>query len=150
MKHLSILALVSLFCASSLFAAEPKTASTKIIPEDWVPALAPSIKSALEQLKGANSQAEMNSLSREVADMTDAQLFVAYIRLYEKLPAKERTKLVAEQTGWLKKRPKAAEAGVQSKGGSLAPLEANNAELTYTEHRLVELRARLKSAGKQD
>ncbi|MDQ2919013.1 MAG: lysozyme inhibitor LprI family protein [Verrucomicrobiota bacterium] len=126
--------------------AEPK--SSKIIPNDWVPALAPSIKSALEQLKDANSQAEMNSLSRQVADMTDAQLFVAYIRLYEKLTSKEREKLVAEQTEWLKKRPKAAEAGVQSKGGSLAPLEANNAEVTYTERRLAELRARLKTAGK--
>ncbi len=82
--------------------------------------------------------------------MTDAQLFVAYIRLYEKLSAKERAKLVEEQAQWLKKRPKAAEAAVESKGGSLAPLEANNAELTYTERRLVELRARLKAAGKNE
>ncbi len=148
MKHLASISLVSLLALSSLAAAEPK--SSKIIPEDWVPALAPSIKSALEQLKEANSQSQMNLLSREVADMTDAQLFVAYIRLYEKLSAKERAKLVEEQAQWLKKRPKAAEAAVESKGGSLAPLEANNAELTYTEHRLVELRARLKAAGKKD
>ena len=148
MKHLANISLVSLFLASSLFGAETK--SSKIIPEDWVPALAPSIKSALEQLKEASSQAQMNSLSREVADMTDAQLFVAYIRLYEKLSAKERAKLVEEQAQWLKKRPKAAEAAVESKGGSLAPLEANNAELTYTEHRLVELRARFKAAGKKE
>ncbi len=146
MKHLTSISLASLFFISSLAAAEPK--SFKIVPEDWVPALAPSIKSALAQLKEANSQAEMNSLSRQVADMTDAQLFVAYIRLYEKLSAKERAKLLEEQEQWLKKRPKAAEAAVESKGGSLAPLEANNAEVTYTERRLVELRARLKTAGK--
>ncbi len=148
MKHFASISLVSFLFVTLLTAAEPK--SSRIIPEDWVPALAPSIKSALEQLKGANSQAQMNSLSREVADMTDAQLFVAYIRLYEKLSAKERAKLVEEQAQWLKKRPKAAEAAVEAKGGSLAPLEANNAELTYTERRLVELRARLKAAGKSE
>jgi uncharacterized protein YecT (DUF1311 family) len=123
-----------------------QTKPTQIIPEGWLPALAPSIQSALDQLKGANAQAEMNLLSRQIADMTDAQLFIAYVRLYEKLPPKERAKLVEEQAAWLKKRPKVAEAGVESRGGSLAPLEANNAELTYTEKRLAELRARLKAA----
>jgi uncharacterized protein YecT (DUF1311 family) len=146
MRTLLTLGVVICFFAATSHSAETK--SSKIVPEDWLPALAPAIKSALEQLKDANSQAEMNSLSRQVADMTDAQLFVAYIRLYEKLSPKEREKLVEEQTQWLKKRPKAAEGGVESKGGSLAPLEANNAEVTYTERRLVELRARLKTAGK--
>ena len=49
---------------------------------------------------------EMNRLSRQVADMTDAQLFIAYVRLYERLAPKERAKLVAEQTAWLKRRPR--------------------------------------------
>ena len=122
---------------------------SKIIPAEWLPALAPAITSALDQLKEANSQAEMNSLSRQIADMTDAQLFIAYVRLYERLSAADREKLVAEQAQWLKARVKAAAAGVESKGGSLAPLEANNAELTFTERRLKELRARLKTAGKK-
>ena len=123
---------------------------SKIIPPDWVPALAPSIKSALGDLKDANSQMEMNLLSRQVADMTDAQLFIAYVRLYERLPQKEREALVAEQTKWLKARVKAAQDGVESEGGSLAPLEANNAELTFTERRLAELRARLKALGSRN
>jgi uncharacterized protein YecT (DUF1311 family) len=120
-----------------------------IIPEGWLPALAPSIRMALERLKEANAQMEMNLLSRHIADMKDAQLFIAYVRLYEKLPPKERAALVAEQAKWLKARVKAAAAGVESEGGSLAPLEANNAELTFTEKRLAELRARLKAATKQ-
>jgi len=120
---------------------------TTIIPADWLPALAPSIKSALGDLKEANSQMEMNLLSRQIADMTDAQLFIAYVRLYERLPQKERDALFAEQAKWLKARVKAAEDGVESEGGSLAPLEANNAELTFTEKRLAELRARLKAIG---
>ena len=124
-----------------------QTKSSKIIPADWLPALAPSIKSALGDLREANSQTEMNLLSRQVADMTDAQLFIAYVRLYERLSQKERDALVAEQAKWLKARAKAAKDGVDSEGGSLAPLEANNAELTFTEKRLAELRARLKTVG---
>ena len=123
--------------------------NTKIVPADWLPALAPSIKNALGDLRDANSQAEMNRLSRQIADMTDAQLFIAYVRLYEALPQKERAALYAEQTKWLKARSKAAADGVESEGGSLAPLEANNAELTFTEKRLKELRARLKAVDKK-
>ncbi|MDQ3313829.1 MAG: lysozyme inhibitor LprI family protein [Verrucomicrobiota bacterium] len=120
-----------------------------VIPPDWVPALAPSIKSALNHLREANSQAEMNSLSRQVADMTDAQLLIAYVRLYDLLSATERAKLLEEQSRWLKERSKVARKGVESEGGSLAPLETNNAEVTYTEKRLGELRARLKTAEKK-
>jgi uncharacterized protein YecT (DUF1311 family) len=140
-RSLAILSCTLLLSASASFA------QTRIVPPDWLPALAPSIKSSLEHLKEANSQAEMNRLSREVADMTDAQLLIAYVRLYEKLGKSERTALVAEQTKWLKARVKAAEQGVESEGGSLAPLEANNAEVTFTEKRLAELRARLKATA---
>ncbi|MGI8819417.1 MAG: lysozyme inhibitor LprI family protein [Chthoniobacterales bacterium] len=128
--------------------ANAQTAS-KMIPSDWVPALAPSITSALDRLKAASTQTEMNLLSREVAEMTDAQLFVAYVRLYEKLPPKERTALLAEQEKWLKARTKAAAAGIESEGGSLAPLEANNATVTFTEKRLKELRERFKTLQKK-
>lgn len=140
MLRLTLIA-VAAFVSSAAVAQTP----TRIIPEGWLPALAPSIESALDQLKEANAQMEMNLLSRRIADMTDAQLFIAYVRLYEKLPAKERAKLVDEQARWLKERPKVAEKGIESGRGSLAPLEANNAELTYTEKRLAELRARLKA-----
>ena len=145
MRHLVLIALL-------LVSAQVSSAQTSatIIPDDWLPALAPSIKSALENLKEANSQAEMNRLSREVAEMTDAQLFIAYVRLYERLGTKQRIALVAEQTKWLKAREKAAKAGIESEGGSLAPLEANNAEVTFTEKRLAELRARLKTTPKKE
>ena len=136
----AFLLLVSPFCFS-------QTKPATIIPEGWLPALAPSIKTALDDLREANSQMEMNLLSRQVVEMTDAQLFIAYVRLYEKLSPKERAKLLEEQAAWLKKRPTVAEAGVESEGGSLAPLEANNAEVTYTERRLAELRARYKAAS---
>ena len=142
---ISIAALVA--ASSQVRAAEP---STRIIPSEWLPALSPSITSALQQLKEAQSQPEMNLLSRQVADMTDAQLFIAYVRLYEQLSAKEQQKLRDEQARWLKERSKVARDAVESQGGSLAPLEANNAEVTFSEKRLVELRARLKAASKND
>ena len=150
MRNSLLLATALSVCTGTLPLAAQSKSKSKIIPEGWLPALAPSIKSALNQLREANSQAEMNSLSRQVAEMTDAQLFIVYTRLYDRLSAKEREALAAEQTKWLKTRSQAARAGIESEGGSLAPLEANNAELTFTEKRLVELRARLKAATGKD
>jgi uncharacterized protein YecT (DUF1311 family) len=143
-KSLFVSLALLLFIGTQPLVAEPKS---RIIPDGWLPALSPSIKYALNQLRETNSQAEMNSLSRQVAEMTDAQLFIAYARLYERLTTKERAALVAEQTKWLKAREKVAREGIESTGGSLAPLEANNAEVTFTEKRLVELRARLTTAA---
>ncbi len=141
------LAISALVTASAALAAEP---AARIIPADWLPALSPSITAALQQLKNAESQSEMNLLSRQVADMTDAQLFIAYIRLYERLGAKQQQKLRDEQTRWLEQRSKAARDAVESEGGSLAALAANNAEVTFSEKRLVELRARLKALATKD
>ncbi len=143
------IAAVLLFFAFASANVSAQTETTKVLPSDWVPALSPSITAALQNLKGASSRAEMNTISRQVADMTDAQLFVAYVRLYNSLSPKERATLVTEQTKWLKARTKAAQAAVESESGSLAALEANNAEVTFTEKRLAELRARLKTAGKK-
>lgn len=129
--------------------AAPLFAQTTVTPSGWYPALSPSIRYALEQLQVANSTAEMNKLSRQVADMTDAQLYIAYVRLYERLGSKQRAALRTEQTKWLKEREKAA-SGKKADEGSLAPIEANNAELTYTEKRLRELRDRLKKIKSDD
>ncbi|MBA2269722.1 MAG: DUF1311 domain-containing protein [Chthoniobacterales bacterium] len=145
MRLVLVSAVVSALLVGSLPAAEP---TTKIIPTDWLPALAPSISATLEQLKEANTQGAMNTLSKQVAEMTDAQVFIAYVRLYEQLSTKERQALFAEQAKWLKAREKAAKDGVESTGGSLAPLELNSAAVTFSEKRLAELRARLKAAAK--
>lgn len=145
MRNLLILS-ISIFV---LITTGPARAQgSDIIPAKWLPPLAPSIESTIEQFKEATGQSEMNSLSRHIADMRDAQLFILYVRLYERLAQKERAKLRQEQTAWLKARAKAARDAVESQGGSLAPLEANNAEVTLTEKRIVELRARLKIAEK--
>ena len=123
---------------------------SEIAPEEWLPALFPSIQFALQQLKEADSQAAMNSLSRQVAEMKDAQLYIAYVRLYQRLNTTEQAKLFTEQTKWLQQRTKAAKDSVESEGGSLAALEASNAELEFTEQRLSELRKRLKAITNKD
>ncbi len=148
---MKLLAVAFLFL-STLALSVPAAAQSKarIIPDEWYPALNPSIRAALELLKEANSTAEMNALSRQIAEMTDAQLYIAYIRLYERLGTKDRAALFAEQAKWLKTRAKAAQDGVESEGGSLAPIEANNAEVTYSEKRLRELRQRLKKITNKD
>ena len=75
--------------------------------------------------------------------MKDAQLFVLYVRLYERLDAKGREELFTEQAKWLKARTKAARNAVESEGGSLAGLESNTAEAEFTDKRITELTARL-------
>ncbi len=97
--------------ASGLFGgALPLQAQSKtaIVPKEWYPALTPSIRAALEQLKTAATQTEMNDLGRQVAELTDAQLYIAYVRLYERLSTKERAALLKEQTAWLEERAEAA------------------------------------------
>ena len=88
----------------------------------------------------------MNQLSRCLADLKDAELLTIYVRLYETLTPPEQRSLLQEQTKWLSKRRKAAENGIESEGGSLAPTEANMAEMKFTQKRIAELNKRL--AGK--
>ena len=85
----------------------------------------------------------MNRLSRRIADLKDAQLFTVYVRLAEYLGAADREALRQEQEAWLVARGKYAEDHIESHGGSLAPLEANSAEMEFTEKRISELTKRL-------
>jgi uncharacterized protein YecT (DUF1311 family) len=138
-------ALLSLFLIAHSLRAE----STSIIPVKWQPDLSAAIDRSAADLKDTTAQMQMNTLSRQIADMKDAQLFVLYIRLYERVSAKEREQLMAEQTKWLKARTKAAREAIQSEGGSLAPLESNTGEADFTNKRISELTRRLASLEKE-
>ena len=118
-------------------------APAQIVPAKWQPDLSSAVDWSAGDLKDATAQMQMNSLSRNIADMKDAQLFVLYVRLYERLDAKGREELFTEQAKWLKARTKAARNGVESEGGSLAGLELNTAEAEFTDKRITELTARL-------
>ena len=114
-----------------------------VVPQGWHPDIAEAIDSARQDLKDAKAQMEINSLSRSIADMKDAELFVLYVRLYERLDPKQRQALREEQGRWLKARTKFAEKAIESPGGSLAAYESNTAESEFTDKRIAELTKRL-------
>jgi uncharacterized protein YecT (DUF1311 family) len=140
---MQILILISILLGISGVTQLRAQGSAPMIPAKWQPDLSAAIDWSASDLKDATAQMQMNSLSRNIADMKDAQLFVLYVRLYERLDAKGREQLFIEQTKWLKARTKAAQNGVESQGGSLARLESNNAEAEFTDKRITELTARL-------
>jgi uncharacterized protein YecT (DUF1311 family) len=116
-----------------------------LIPEAWNPSLEQA-REFVEEMPGTQSpvnQKFLSDISQHLADIRDAQLFIAYVRLMQSLDAKQRTDLFREQRRWLEKRAQAAKSAVLSKGGSLAPLERNNVFRKMTEERLSELRNRL-------
>ena len=126
--------------ASVLFAADvPK----ELIPHPWQPSLSATASRLQRELSEATTQQSINRLSREMADLQDAELFVTYVRLYERLPAKEREELRREQTKWLTARSRHVQESIQSEGGSLAAFEANDAEAKFTDKRIQELQKRL-------
>jgi uncharacterized protein YecT (DUF1311 family) len=140
-----------LFCLLQLVLAPCVRAGERagaILPRDWRPDLSSAGEWLERDLKETEAQQGMNQLSRCLADLKDAELLTIYVRLYETLTPPEQQSLLQEQTKWLSKRRKAAENGVESKGGSLAPTEANMAEMEFTQKRIAELNKRL--AGKQD
>ena len=118
----------------------------QLAPRGWAPSL-DLARSYLERKLSAEtnpSQHELVKASQTLADLSDAQLFVAYVRLMQTLNLTGQTKLLAEQTKWLDGRTARARAAVVSKGGSLEPLEYSGAFRLITDQRLTELRERLR------
>jgi uncharacterized protein YecT (DUF1311 family) len=137
-----------LFCVLSLVFAPLLEAGERekaILPRDWRPDLSSASAWLESDLAETQAQQGMNQLSRCLADLKDAELLTIYVRLYESLIPPEQKSLVREQTEWLSKRRKAAENGIESEGGSLAPMEANMAEMKFTQKRIAELNKRLAS-----
>ncbi|MDO9162011.1 MAG: lysozyme inhibitor LprI family protein [Methylococcaceae bacterium] len=114
------------------------------IPENWKP----SLEQVREQIDGLANQAapasqqQLGQSSQNMADVADAQLFISYIQLMQRLDQQQRADLFKEQQAWLDARNQQASAAVISKGGTLAPLEYNNAFIEITEARLKNLQQR--------
>ena len=87
-----------------------------------------------------------NRISAALGSVHDAKLLEVHARLYEHLEdQQQRDNLVAEQATWLAQRTKRAEGAVESRGGTLAPLEYNIEFIKATKERISELETRLKS-----
>lgn len=120
----------------------------ELIPENWTPSLEQT-RDYLDESFKVNAevpQQTLNQMSKNLADISDAQLFIVYIRLVQTLDARGQAELFDEQQRWLAERATAAQAAVISKGGSLAPLEYSGAFKKITDERLGELQKRLQQA----
>lgn len=115
-----------------------------VLPPGWQPSLADVIEvlEADPPAVPAVSQQALVAEAQRRADLYDAELFLTYVRLSRALDAAARESLTAEQQRWLEERAARAEAAVVSRGGSLAPLEYNEAFVRLTRQREEELRKR--------
>ena len=141
--------LLGFFIVTSAFSESIVNPASKarcdFAPGDWQPSLDQVADTLNEQENNQSplSQQAMNLNSQNLADIKDAQLFITYVQLAQTLDIKGRIKLCSEQRHWLDKRAKSAEASVESKDGSLGPLEYSSAFRKLTEERLAELQKRL-------
>lgn len=112
-----------------------------LVPDNWTPSLEQAGEFVDEMSKNQSliNQRFLSDTSQHLADISDARLFIVYVRLMQTLNNKERGALFDEQQQWLEKREQSARAAVISKGGSLAPVEYNHVFRSMTEARLSEL-----------
>jgi uncharacterized protein YecT (DUF1311 family) len=119
------------------------------VPDAWAPSL-DQVRNYLEEKSNEDtraSQRQLTQTSQLLADLSDAQLFIAYVQLMRTLDVKGQRRLFEEQKSWLGTRAEAARASVTSKGGTLGPLEYSSAFGELTKARLAELQKRLPRQG---
>ncbi len=133
-----------------LFSCAPKKEETetsqRVVPNGWQPSLE-QVQEDLQQAFDKNpnkSQQTLNRAAQDMADLLDARMFIAYVRLMDTLEGAARSDLYKEQNEWLSKRMEIAQGAVRSKGGSLQPLEYSGEYRRITEERFAELQNRLK------
>jgi uncharacterized protein YecT (DUF1311 family) len=137
--------LLPALCFALALSAPFLRAGDSILPKGWNPSTIDAKDYLDRALQDEKSQQGMNRLTGHIASVLDAQLVVAYVKLYERLDEKGRAALKEEQTQWLAKRQKTALAAARSEeGGSASPMEANTAFADFTTKRLQALEARLK------
>jgi uncharacterized protein YecT (DUF1311 family) len=147
-QALSLLLIFFVFALASACVPPQRDAvesPSQLVPDGWKPSLEQVQTTIQDELdtKAQKSQQYLNRTSQNLADLTDAQLFITYTLLVQNLDGKEQKTLFDEQKNWLAKRDELAQSAVVSKGGSLAPLEYAGAFRQLTEKRLTELEQRL-------
>jgi uncharacterized protein YecT (DUF1311 family) len=119
-------------------------AALQIVQDDWEPRLDSAIEILYYSIQRERvSQAEMNHVSSNVAGITDAQLFVTYTKLFQKLPTADQLELYREQEEWRAQRNVYAQKQIESHGGSLARLEYSEAFSEFTKLRIEDLKKRI-------
>jgi uncharacterized protein YecT (DUF1311 family) len=142
--------LFAAICLALAMASPLLWAEDPISPKGWEPSTNAATQYLKDVVQDQTGQQVINRLTGYTADLLDAQLFVAYIKLYERLDEKGKATLKEEQTQWLKKREKVSTDAAQvDQGGSLSPMEGSVAFADFTTKRLHALEARLKKLPSQ-
>ena len=93
--------LLLFFCICSFGRVQ---AQQPVVPADWHPSL-DLVREKLEtQLSETKAQQAVNVLIGRLAEVTDAELLIVYIQLYERLSPAKRAELRRDQGQWLKTR----------------------------------------------
>jgi len=131
-----------LFCLLLTLFAGIAHAQTQVIPKDWIkPENLEGVQRSLqEQL---DTGRDMINTAWSMARAKDAELFITYIMVWEKLPATEREALRKNQETWLKQREKAVMKADDGKSGQMGRLNAASEHQEMTEARLKEIKKRL-------
>jgi uncharacterized protein YecT (DUF1311 family) len=154
MERTSVLRLVVVAVAAAGFAAaitaftlsrEPASGRCPFVPDAWMPSLTQARENLADSIAAQTnrSQQALNRAGQDMADLADAQLFIAYVLLVKQLEEKDAKAFFTEQVAWLSARKESARHAIVSKGGSLEALEYSNAFRAVTEKRLAELETRL-------
>jgi uncharacterized protein YecT (DUF1311 family) len=137
--------LLPVLCCALAVSSSLLHAGDSILPKGWAPSTADAVEFLQQELQSETAQQGINRLTGHIADVLDAQLLVAYVKLYDRLDEKGKSALKEEQTQWLAKRQKTAKAAAKSEeGGSASSMEANTAFSDFTTKRIQALEARSK------
>jgi uncharacterized protein YecT (DUF1311 family) len=129
-------------------------AASPTLPKNWNILLDPNdldslLKPGLEDASGDIPQQTLNRYLATMASIWDAKLLIVYVSLWDRLGAVEKTRLRQEQTAWIAKREKQAQAaGEGEEGGSLAPAMYSDTFIKLTQDRIAKLQTRLTALGK--
>jgi uncharacterized protein YecT (DUF1311 family) len=120
----------------------PSRAQSPVIPKGWLKAEdLERVEAPLQ--KQLDTGVAMLDTAWNMAAVKDAELFVVYVSVFEKLAEPERAALRKEQEAWLKRREKAAAAADDGKSGQIGHLQSASEHQDWTQKRIVELKKRL-------
>jgi len=133
------------FLAAFAILAMRLVAEGPIVPQGWNPSLIDEIDYLKSELESEQAQQGINRLTGHISSLLDAELFMTYLRLADRLAPNARPALKQEQADWLKQREKVTRiAGKRAEGGSARSMEENYAFAEFTEKRIQLLNNRLK------
>jgi uncharacterized protein YecT (DUF1311 family) len=140
---------ISVLLAAAFGIASPLLAGNEaILPPGWDPSVADTVDYLQTELEQEQAQQGINRLTGQISSLLDAELFIAYVRLFDHLEQRAQTTLKREQAEWLKQRTKVTNlAGQKEEGGSASSMESNDAFADFTRKRIQLLNDRLKKLG---